>query len=140
MRHRSFLGNGEKGTATEPLDSFQQGDMLHLTGVADNSFRAIAAFYSIIHIPPPHVVNAFREMKRVLQPSGVLLLAFHIGKETVHKDEWWGHPASVDFIFYDTVGSALWAGAYITCGFLFATELDKVIRYTSVFANVLIKK
>ena len=44
----------------------------------------------------------------------------------------------VDFIFYDTVGSALWAGAYITCGFLFATELDKVIRYTSVFANVLI--
>ena len=31
----------------------------------------------------------------------------------------------VDFIFYDAVGSALWAGAYITCGFLFATELDR---------------
>jgi len=44
----------------------------------------------------------------------------------------------VDFIFYDAVGSALWAGAYVTCGFLFATELDKVVRYTSVFANVLI--
>jgi membrane protein DedA with SNARE-associated domain len=44
----------------------------------------------------------------------------------------------VDFIFYDAVGSALWAGAYITCGFFFATELDKVVRYTSVFANVLI--
>jgi membrane protein DedA with SNARE-associated domain/rhodanese-related sulfurtransferase len=43
----------------------------------------------------------------------------------------------VDFILYDAIGSALWAGAYITCGFLFAAELDKVIRYTSVFANVL---
>ena len=44
----------------------------------------------------------------------------------------------VDFIFYDAVGSALWAGAYITCGFLFATELDRVVRYISVFANVLV--
>jgi len=43
-----------------------------------------------------------------------------------------------DFIFYDAVGSALWSGAYITCGFLFAKELDKVIRYTSVIANVLV--
>ena len=76
--------------------------MLALTGVADNSFRAIAAFYSIIHIPPSNVVNAFREIKRVLQANGVLLLAFHIGKEIVHKDEWWGHPVSVDFIFYET--------------------------------------
>jgi membrane protein DedA with SNARE-associated domain/rhodanese-related sulfurtransferase len=44
----------------------------------------------------------------------------------------------VDFILYDAVGSTLWATAYVTCGFFFATELDKVIRYTSVFANVLI--
>lgn len=44
----------------------------------------------------------------------------------------------VDFLLYDAVGSALWAGAYISCGFLFAKELDKVVRYTSVFANVLI--
>jgi membrane protein DedA with SNARE-associated domain/rhodanese-related sulfurtransferase len=44
----------------------------------------------------------------------------------------------VDFILYDAVGSGLWAGAYITCGFLFAKELDKVVRYTSAFANVLI--
>ncbi len=43
-----------------------------------------------------------------------------------------------DFLLYDTVGSALWAGAYITCGFVFAHELDKVVQYTSVFANVFI--
>lgn len=42
------------------------------------------------------------------------------------------------FIAYDAGGSTLWAGAYITCGFIFARELDKVARYTSVFANALI--
>ncbi len=43
-----------------------------------------------------------------------------------------------DFLLYDAVGSALWSAAYVTCGFVFARELDKVVRYTSVFANVLI--
>jgi SAM-dependent methyltransferase len=85
-----------------PSIPFQQGDILALTRVADNSFRAIAAFYSIIHIFPAKVVNALLEIRRVLQPNGVLLLAFHIGNRTVHKDEWWGHQVSVDFIFYET--------------------------------------
>jgi membrane protein DedA with SNARE-associated domain/rhodanese-related sulfurtransferase len=44
----------------------------------------------------------------------------------------------VDFLIHDAGGSALWAGAYISCGFIFAKELDKVARYTSVLANVLI--
>jgi membrane protein DedA with SNARE-associated domain/rhodanese-related sulfurtransferase len=44
----------------------------------------------------------------------------------------------LDFVCHDAVGAGLWAGAYITCGFLFAKELDKVVRYLSVFANVLI--
>jgi SAM-dependent methyltransferase len=85
-----------------PAISFQQGDMLALTGVADCTFRGVAAFYSIVHVPPAEVVNALREIRRVLRPQGVLLLAFHIGREIVHKDEWWGHTVSVDFIFYET--------------------------------------
>jgi SAM-dependent methyltransferase len=85
-----------------PSIPFQQGDMLALTGVAEATFRGIAAFYSIIHVPPADVVDALRELRRVLQPSGVLLLAFHIGTEIIHKDEWWGHRVSVDFIFYET--------------------------------------
>ena len=39
-------------------------------------------------------------MKRVLRPGGLLLLAFHIGGETIHLDEWWGQPVSVDFHFF----------------------------------------
>jgi hypothetical protein len=35
----------------------------------------------------------------VLAPNGLLLVAFHIGEETVHRDELWGHPVSLDFRF-----------------------------------------
>ena len=64
---------------------FEQGNMLALTGVPDGSFGGIAAFYSIVHIPHTSVLHALAEMKRVLLPGAVLLLAFHIGQETLHK-------------------------------------------------------
>lgn len=81
--------------------SFQQGDMLSLTEIADNSFGGVAAFYSIIHIPRTLVVKALEEIKRVLSPGGVLLLTFHLGQEIIHRDEWWGKEVSVDFIFFE---------------------------------------
>ena len=61
-----------------PEIHFHQGDMLALPD-ADDSFGGIAAFYCIIHIPRAQVVDALREMKRVLKPGGVLLITFHIG-------------------------------------------------------------
>jgi ubiquinone/menaquinone biosynthesis C-methylase UbiE len=66
---------------------FQQGNMLALTDVEENSYGGIAAFYSIIHIPRSSVVVALQELKRVLCPKGVLLLTFHIGREVIHRDE-----------------------------------------------------
>jgi SAM-dependent methyltransferase len=81
---------------------FQQGNMLALADVKDNSYGGIAAFYSIIHIPRSSVVVALQELKRVLCPKGVLLLAFHIGEEVIHRDEWWGKEVSLDFIFFET--------------------------------------
>jgi membrane protein DedA with SNARE-associated domain/rhodanese-related sulfurtransferase len=42
------------------------------------------------------------------------------------------------FLLYDAGGSAFWAGAYTGAGFLFAAELDKMARYTSIFADTLI--
>lgn len=88
--------------ALNPEITFQQGDMLSLTDVADNSFGGIAAFYSVIHIPRPRVVEALKELKRALLPNGVLLTTFHIGKETLHKDELWGIRVSLDFNFLET--------------------------------------
>ena len=78
---------------------FHQGDMLSLPD-ADNSWGGIAAFYCIIHILREHIVDALREMKRVLKPGGVLLVTFHIGQEIKHLDEWWEKPVNLDFAYY----------------------------------------
>jgi SAM-dependent methyltransferase len=78
---------------------FQQGDMTALD-VADASWAGIAAFYSLIHVPREDLVRTLRELWRVLRPGGLLLLAFHIGEETIHLDEWWGHKVSVNFHFF----------------------------------------
>lgn len=85
-----------------PDINFQQGDMLALSEVSDDYYGGIAAFYSIIHIPRPSVVAALRELKRVLRPQGTLLLTFHIGQETVHRDEFLGKNVSLDFHFFET--------------------------------------
>jgi len=82
-----------------PEVHFHQGDMLSLPD-ANNSWGGIAAFYCIIHIPREQIVDALREMKRVLIPGGILLLAFHIGTEIKHLDNWWDKPVNLDFAFY----------------------------------------
>jgi SAM-dependent methyltransferase len=86
---------------------FHQGDMLSLPD-ADNSWGGIAAFYCIIHIPREKVVEALREMRRVLKPGGVLLVTFHIGDEIKHLDEWWEKPVNLDFAFYQPAEMENW--------------------------------
>ncbi len=78
---------------------FKQGNMLALD-VEDEAWAGIAAFYSLIHIPREEVVNALHELKRVLRPGGWLLLAFHLGTEVVHLEEWWELPVSADFVYF----------------------------------------
>lgn len=85
-----------------PGIDFSVGDMLALTDVADGAWGGVAAFYSIIHVPRASVVAALGELRRALRGGGLLLLTFHIGRETVHRDEWWGEEVSLDFIFYET--------------------------------------
>jgi SAM-dependent methyltransferase len=85
-----------------PDISFRQGDMFALADIADNSYGGIAAFYAIVNIPPPSVVRALRELRRVLRPNGVLLLAFHIGQGRKHLDEFLGKEVSLDFFFFET--------------------------------------
>jgi SAM-dependent methyltransferase len=92
----------QQAQSLNPEITFQRGDMLALSDVAANSYGGIAAFYSIVHIPRQKVVQALQEFKRVLRPKGVLLLAFHIGREIKHLDEWWGKKVSVDFLFFET--------------------------------------
>jgi SAM-dependent methyltransferase len=81
---------------------FSVGDMLDLRNLPDGAYAAIAAFYAIVHFPRALLGRAFSELARVLRPRGRLLLAFHIGRDVIHRDEWWGKPVDVDFYFFET--------------------------------------
>ena len=91
-----------EAAALNPNVPFQQGNMLNLAGVPDNTYSGIAAFYSIIHIPRPAVIDALSELRRVLAKGGTLLITHHIGSEVVHRDEFLGKQVSIDFIFFET--------------------------------------
>jgi ubiquinone/menaquinone biosynthesis C-methylase UbiE len=89
----------EQARQLNPGLDFRQGNMLALD-VEDETWAGIAAFYSIIHIPREEVVAALQELKRVLQPGGLLLVAFHLGTDVLHLEEWWEQPVSADFVFF----------------------------------------
>jgi SAM-dependent methyltransferase len=89
----------EQARRLNPGIEFRRGNMLSLD-IEDGAWGGIAAFYSIIHVPRTEIAVALAEIKRVLRPCGVLLLAFHVGDQTVHLDEWWGQPVSLDFRFF----------------------------------------
>ncbi len=79
-----------------PDIEFQTGDMLALP-LADGSVAGVVAFYAIVHFSVPDLRRAIGEMYRVLQTGGRLLLAFHVGNESIHVDEFLGHSVSLDF-------------------------------------------
>jgi SAM-dependent methyltransferase len=84
-----------------PAIDFTDGNMLALD-VEDAVWGGVVAFYSLIHIPRADLGTVLWELKRVLRPGGVLLLAFHRGDDTIHLDEWWGQPVSLDTYFFQT--------------------------------------
>jgi SAM-dependent methyltransferase len=89
------------GRREYPGVEFRQGDLLDLPAV-DGEFGAVAALYSIIHLEPGELRRALGEIHRVLRPEGFALVAFHIGTEVRHLDEWLGHDVDVDFHFFET--------------------------------------
>jgi SAM-dependent methyltransferase len=93
------FGMIERARRLNPGIEFQQGDMLALD-VANGTWAGIAAFYSIIHIPRGEVVRALCELKRVLRMGGLLLLAFHVGDDMIHRDELWGRKVCLDFLLF----------------------------------------
>jgi SAM-dependent methyltransferase len=111
----------EHARSLNPSIEFRQGDMRSLDIEAE-ALGGIAAFYSIVHIPRSDVVAVLLEMKRILHPGGLLLLAFHIGDHVLHMDEWWGREVSVDFVFFRTEEMA---GFLQSAGFLIGEVVER---------------
>lgn len=80
---------------------FVQSSMMAL-GLASRSLAAIAAFYTIIHVPRQEVVVALGEIRRVLKPGACLLLTFHLGTEDTHHEEMLGQRVSLDVALFTT--------------------------------------
>ena len=79
-----------------PDIEFREGDMLSLD-LEDGALAGITAFYAIVNIAADSIHRAFHEMYRVLQPGGLLLLAFHVGDEVIRPQELWGTRISIEF-------------------------------------------
>jgi SAM-dependent methyltransferase len=111
-----------------PGIEFHQGDMRALP-VKDNAWAGIAAFYAIVHLPPRDLVQAIREMLRVLASGGRLLLSFHIGNDTSQVEDLWDSGASLEFHFFsvETV-----AGHLRKAGF----EIEEIVERKSYAPEV----
>jgi ubiquinone/menaquinone biosynthesis C-methylase UbiE len=92
-------GMVELAQRLNPDTRFQVGNMLSLD-LPDGSMAGVVAFYAIVNIAKESLPTVFREMYRVLQAGGLLLLAFHVGDESAHYDELWKHPVSLDFFYF----------------------------------------
>ncbi|MDT0276959.1 class I SAM-dependent DNA methyltransferase [Blastococcus goldschmidtiae] len=75
---------------------FDVGDMSAL-GLGDAAAAGLVAWYSLIHVPTGRRQEVIDEFHRVLRPGGHVLLAFQVGEDTLHLDEAFGHPVSLDF-------------------------------------------
>jgi SAM-dependent methyltransferase len=89
----------EEARRLNPELEFKVDDMRKLS-LPDASFVGVIAFYSIVHLAPDELPAIMAELRRVLMPGGLILVAFHIGRDVVHVDELFGEPVNLDFRFY----------------------------------------
>jgi ubiquinone/menaquinone biosynthesis C-methylase UbiE len=89
----------EQAQKLNPGIRFTTGNMLALE-LEDQSLAGITAVYPIVNLPEASLPFVFREMHRVLQPSGLLLLAFHVGNQVVQVQELWGQPVAMEFFYF----------------------------------------
>jgi SAM-dependent methyltransferase len=68
--------------ATHPHSSFRLGSMTELD-VPDRSVAGLLSWYSTIHLPPAQLSGVLAEFRRLLAPSGVLVLGFFDSEDDV---------------------------------------------------------
>ncbi len=108
----------------------------------DGTLAGIAAFYAIVNLPKESLPSVFREMERVLQAGGLLLLAFHIGDETLHEDRLWGQPIDMDFFLFQlsAIRSSIEAAGFVIEEIIEREPYPPEVEYQSRRAYVFARK
>jgi ubiquinone/menaquinone biosynthesis C-methylase UbiE len=96
----SFASHAGHARRLNPDLEFREGNLLSLP-LPNDGLAGIAAFYAIVNIPAESLPVAFREMRRVLQPGGPLLLAFHIGGDVLRPEELFGAKVAMEFYHFE---------------------------------------
>lgn len=79
---------------------FEVGDMRSMP-IGDGAVDSVVAFYSLIHIPRAEVPAVLTEFRRVLAPSGRLLLAVHGGTGKVTRSEFMGEQVPFEATLFE---------------------------------------
>lgn len=123
-----------------PEMAFEVASMLDLPA-DDGAWSGIVAFYSIIHVGPQRLAAAFAEFYRSLATGGLLLVAFHIGGETIHRDEMWGIEVDLDAYHFDRqVVADVVEQARFTVLAQLEREPNEAVEYPSRRAYILARK
>jgi len=93
-------GMVEEARRRYPQVRYEVGDMLDLK-LDKNSLGGIVVLYSIIHLRRQDLGKAFRGMRRVLKPGGLVLVSFHRGQGEIHEDEDLGFQVSFDCTLFE---------------------------------------
>jgi len=125
---------------THPDLYFRKADMLRLP-FDDDSVAGIVSFYAIIHFTKEQVGRAFGEVFRVLRPGGIFLFTYHVGRDSIHLDEFLGVGVDIDMMFFD---SGFMIGELKSIGFVSLDLIEREpyagVEYESRRAYVFAKK
>ena len=91
----------ETARSLNPEIAFVEGDLLALD-VPDDAWAGAVALYAFVNLAREQLPTVFAELHRALQSGGLLLTAFHRGKEVKRVEEMWGVEIALDFRFFKT--------------------------------------
>lgn len=91
----------DQARAYHPEIHFRKGNILDLD-FENDSIAGVVAFYAIVHFTEEQVERAFREVFRILQPGGIVLLTYHIGREAIRVKEFLGKKVDGDLMLFTT--------------------------------------
>ena len=117
----------EEARRRNPDLEFRVGSMTALDA-PDCAWIGAVAFYSIIHLGDADRLAAMRQLARVIEPDGPLLLSFHVSTSeqacgtSVHLESWFDEPVDLTAYFLDP---DLLADELQTVGFRIQARLER---------------